>query len=262
MSGILIKIAIIGVTGIGAQWAAWRLRIPAIALLLVAGFLLGPVTGYLNPAESFGDVYKPAIAMAVAIILFEGGLTLYFKEIRETSTAVRHVVLIAGPLVWFLSALSAHYAAGLSWPAAIVLGAVLVVTGPTVIMPLLRQAQLQQRPASLLRWETIVNDPIGALFAVLAFETYLVLHGAHDGATLALRVLAAAIVALAGGYLAGRLISAAYIKGLVPEYLKAPVLLSIVPFTYAVSDLFFGGIRPAHRSGNGDHAGQFAHGKP
>jgi len=236
MTGILFKIAVIGIAGIGSQWAAWRLRIPAIALLLVAGFLLGPVTGYLNPAESFGDVYKPAIAMAVAIILFEGGLTLNFKEIRETSTAVRRIVLISGPLVWILSALSAHYAAGLSWPAAIVLGGVLVVTGPTVIMPLLRQAQLKQRPASLLRWEAIVNDPIGALFAVLAFETYLVLHGAHDGTTLLVRALGAAALALFGGYLAGRFVSAAFVRGRVPEYLKAPVVLTIVLLVYAISD--------------------------
>lgn len=236
MSGILFKIAVIGIAGIGSQWAAWRLRVPAIALLLVAGFLLGPVTGYLNPAESFGDVYRPAIAAAVAIILFEGGLTLNFKEIRETSTGVRRLVLIAGPLVWILSALSAHYAAGLSWPAAIVLGAILVVTGPTVIMPLLRQAQLQQRPASLLRWEAIVNDPIGALFAVLAFETYLVLHGAHDGTTLLLRALGAAIIAIVGGYFAGRFIAVSFVKARVPEYLKAPVLLCAVLFMYAVSD--------------------------
>lgn len=85
MSGLLIKIAVIGATGIGAQWAAWRLRIPAIALLLIAGFLLGPVSGYLDPKGTFGELYKPMTGMAVAIILFEGGLTLNFKEIRETS---------------------------------------------------------------------------------------------------------------------------------------------------------------------------------
>lgn len=237
MSGLLLKISLIGVAGIGAQWAAWRLRIPAIALLLIAGFVLGPVTGYLNPRESFGDVFKPAIALAVAIILFEGGLSLNFREIRETSSAVQRIILVAGPMVWVLSALAAHFAAGLSWPAAIVLGAILVVTGPTVIMPLLRQAQLQQRPASLLRWEAIVNDPIGALFAVLAFETYLVLHGAHDGLTLLLRLLGAAVVAVGGGYLAGRFVSAMYVRGRVPEFLKAPVLLTTVLFMYAVSDL-------------------------
>ena len=236
MSGLLLKIAIIGAAGIGAQWAAWRVRIPAIALLLVAGFVLGPMTGYLNPQQSFGDLYRPIIALAVAIILFEGGLTLNFKEIKETSLAVRRIILIGGPMVWVMSALAAHYAAGLVWPAAIILGAILVVTGPTVIMPLLRQAQLGPRPASLLRWEAIVNDPIGALFAVLAYETYLVLHGSHDAASLFGTVILGAVVAVGGGYLAGKAIATAFVGGRVPEYLKAPVLLAVVLFVYALSD--------------------------
>jgi len=236
MSGLLIKIAVIGFAGIGSQWAAWRLRIPAIALLLVAGFLLGPVTGYLNPKVSFGDLYKPITAFAVAIILFEGGLTLNFKEIKETSTAVRRIILIGGPLVWLFSSFAAHYAAGLAWPAAIILGAILVVTGPTVIMPLLRQAQLQPRPASLLRWEAIVNDPIGALFAVLSFEVYLVLHGAHDASSLVATLVIGAVFAVGGGYLSGLAIAHLFVRGRVPEFLKAPVLLISVLLVYAISD--------------------------
>ncbi len=236
MSDLLLQITIIGAAGIGAQWVAWRLRIPAIALLMLAGLILGPFTGYLNPQHSFGDLYRPIIALAVAIILFEGGLTLNFKEIRETSLAVRRIILIGGPLVWLFSSLAAHYAAGLVWPAAIILGAILVVTGPTVIMPLLRQAQLSPRPASLLRWEAIVNDPIGALFAVLAYEVYLVLHGAHDATSVFGMVLLGTFVAIAGGYLAGRTIAKYFVGGRVPEYLKAPILLTAVLLVYAVSD--------------------------
>ncbi len=237
MSGLIFKIALIGFSGIASQWAAWRLRIPAIALLLVSGILLGPVSGILDPQESFGDLYRPMIALAVAIILFEGGLTLNFKEITETSTAVRRIILIGGPLVWLMSSLAAHYAAGLSWPTAIVLGAILVVTGPTVIMPLLRQAQLSPRPASLLRWEAIVNDPIGALFAVIAFEIYLVLHGAHDGATLVGLLIFGAAVAVGGGYLAGRTLAYCFVRGYVPEFLKAPIMLITVLAVYAISDV-------------------------
>ncbi len=220
-----------------AQWIAWRIRIPAIALLLVAGFLIGPVFGYINPAQDLGAVYKPIIALSVAIILFEGGLTLNFKEIRETSRAVRAIILVGGPLVWFMSALAAHYAAGLSWPSAIVLGAILVVTGPTVIMPLLRQAQLGSRTASLLRWEAIINDPIGALFAVIAFETYLVLHGNHGAGGLVFTLIIGAATALIGGFAAGRFVGAAFVRGYVPEYLKAPILLVSVLVVYAVSDV-------------------------
>ena len=236
MDSLLFQIAVIGVAGIGAQWAAWALRIPGIALLLATGFILGPVLGFLNPAETFGDVYKPAIALAVAIILFEGGLTLNFHEIRETSRGVQRLILIGGPLVWLFSALAAHYAAGLSWPTAAVIGAVLVVTGPTVIMPLLRSAQLKRRPASLLRWEAIVNDPIGALFAVFAFEVYLVLHGTHDVWTITGLALLAFVVATLGGWLFARALAYVFIRGWVAEYLKAPVLFACVLIAYAVSD--------------------------
>ncbi len=237
MTGLILKLAVIGFSGIASQWVAWRIRIPAIALLLLAGLLLGPVSGYVNPQQDLGNVYKPIIALSVAIILFEGGLTLNFREIRETSSAVRAIILIGGPLVWFFSALSAHYAAGLSWPSAIVLGAILVVTGPTVIMPLLRQTQLSHRPAALLRWEAIVNDPIGALFAVISFEIYLVLHGSHGATDLALTLVLGAVIAVGGGYLAGMAIAKTFVGGHVPEFLKSPVLLTIVLGVYAISDL-------------------------
>ncbi|MEM1316958.1 MAG: sodium:proton antiporter [Pseudomonadota bacterium] len=237
MDNLPLQIAVIGAAGIAAQWMAWRLRIPAIALLLTAGFLLGPVFGYIDPKADFGDIYKPVIGLAVAVVLFEGGLTLNFSEIKETSKAVRRVIIFGGPLVWLFSTMAAHYAAGLPWAAAFVLGGILVVTGPTVIMPLLRQAQLAPRPASLLRWEAIVNDPIGALFAVLAFQIYLVLNGELAGVTLAGIVVVGAVVALGGGLLLGRAISSIFAKGYVPDYLKSPVLLAIVLMSFAISNM-------------------------
>ncbi|SEB76853.1 sodium/proton antiporter, CPA1 family [Nitratireductor aquibiodomus] len=237
MHDIGLKIALIGVMGMGAQWLAWRLRLPAIVLLLLAGVLAGPATGFVNPTEDFGTIYRPLVSLAVAIILFEGGLTLNFKEISETSTAVRRIIIIGGPMVWVMTALSAHYIGGLSWPTAVVLGAILVVTGPTVITPLLRQAQLAARPASLLKWEAIVNDPIGALFAVVAFEVVLVLIGQHQGGGLAYVVAAAFVVAVAGGYLAARAIHWAFVRGVVPEFLKAPILLATVLLAYALTNL-------------------------
>ncbi|MFD0916251.1 cation:proton antiporter [Pseudahrensia aquimaris] len=237
MDTILIQLSAIGIAGMAAQWAAWRFQIPAIALLLAAGFLMGPLTGYIDPATDFGSLYKPIIAFAVAIILFEGGLTLNFAEIRETSKAVRRIVIIGGPLVWLFSTLAAHYAAGLTWPTAAVLGAILVITGPTVIMPLLRQAQLKHRPASLLRWEAIVNDPIGALYAVIAFEVFLVFQAAsHSVGALLVTFAIAATFALAGGWAVGRIIASAFLRGLVPEYLKAPILFAAVLFMFAASD--------------------------
>ena len=228
MDDVALKLAMIGGFGIAAQWLAWRFKLPAIVLLLLAGALLGPVFGLLNPAEDLGDAYKPAVGLAVAIILFEGGLTLNFAEIRETSNVVRRIIVVGGPLVWLFATLAAHYAGGLSWETSVVMGAILVITGPTVIMPLLRQAQLSRRPASLLRWEAIVNDPIGALYAVFAFEAVLVLAGEHTLGGTVFDALLALVVAVAGGYGLGKLIEQSFARGWVPEFLKAPVLFAVV----------------------------------
>ena len=237
MDDIIIRLAVVGVAGIAAQWFAWRLQLPAIVLLLIAGFIAGPATGFLDPAADFGEVYRPMVSIAVAIILFEGGLTLNFREIRETSTAVRRIIMYAGPLTWAMAAFAAHHIGGLSWPTAIVLGAILVVTGPTVIMPLLRQAQLDARPASLLRWEAIVNDPIGALFAVVAFEVILVYAGLHEADNLLVLVIVGFAAAIAAGYVSAKVMVWAFVRGHVPEFLKAPVLLASVVAVYAATNL-------------------------
>ena len=226
MHNIELKLAMIGFAGIAAQWIAWRFHFPAIALLLLAGLIAGPFTGYLNPAADFGDVYRPVVSLAVAIILFEGGLTLNFKEISETSKAVRRIILFGGPMVWAMGTVAGHYAGGLSWQTAAILGAILVVTGPTVIMPLLRQARLKQRPASLLRWEAIVNDPIGALFAVISFEIFLVASNVHNAENLALNATLALLMALPGAYFLAKALIWMFINGHIPEFLKAPILLA------------------------------------
>lgn len=237
MQDIAVKIAMIGVLGMVAQWVAWRFKLPAIVLLLLAGFTAGPLTGYLNPVEDFGDVYKPIVSLAVAIILFEGGLTLKFSEIKHTSKAVRRMVMVAGPLIFLTTALAAHYVAGLSLPTSFVLGGILVITGPTVVMPLLRQASLVPQVASVLRWEAIINDAIGALMAVMAFEIFLVLHGSHEADSLALSGILALVMATLGGYLLARAIAKAFIAGFVPEYLKSPILLAAVLIAFSLTNL-------------------------
>ncbi|MCB1973305.1 MAG: cation:proton antiporter, partial [Burkholderiaceae bacterium] len=106
------------------------------------------------------------IGLGVAIILFEGGMDLRASEFRRVGHGIGRLTVLGPPLAWLLGGLAAHYIAGLSWPVAWVLGAILVVTGPTVILPLLRQARLNKDSAALLKWEGIVNDPVGVLLAV------------------------------------------------------------------------------------------------
>ncbi len=228
--------AVVGALGVGSQWLAWRLQLPAIVLMLVAGLLAGPGTGLLAPEAQLGDLFRPVIAVAVAVILFEGGITLNFRELGESRPAIRRMVYFGGPLGWLLSTLAGHYVAGLSWTTAAVFGGILVVTGPTVIIPLLRQARLTSRPASVLRWEAIVNDPIGALCAVFAFEVALVLSGDGTATQAGLHLAVGVAVASVVGYVGGRLLARSFRRGWVPEYLKAPVLLTSVLVVYASTD--------------------------
>lgn len=235
MDNLTLTFALIGVLGVGSQWLAIRLHMPAIVFMLVAGVLAGPVLGLLNPVEDFGELFRPIVAVAVALILFEGGLTLNFRELRDAAPAVKRLCSIGAVLGWAFNTAAAHWVAGLDLTTSAIFGGILVVTGPTVIMPLLRQAKLSARTASTLRWEAIVNDPVGALFAVLAFEVVIAMQGDHlieAGGHLAIGVT----VATVAGYVVGRLITRGFRRGVVPEYMKAPILFAAVLGVYAATD--------------------------
>ena len=170
----MIIVAIVAL-GVGAQWLAWRTRLPAIVLLATAGLLVGnSALGWVVPSEIFDEnLRRSIISLCVAIILFEGGLNLHIHELSVAASGVKRLVYVGAPVAFITCSLAAHFIGGLSWPVALVFGAILVVTGPTVIMPLLRQAGLNRRTASYLKWEGIVNDPIGALLAVLVFQFFV-----------------------------------------------------------------------------------------
>ncbi|AXI50823.1 MULTISPECIES: sodium:proton antiporter [unclassified Sulfitobacter] len=229
-------IALVGAIGVGSQWIAWRLRMPAIVLMLVAGILIGPVLGIFDPARDIGPLMGPMISIAVAIILFEGGLSLNFHTLQDAVGGVRRLVYIGAPLGWLMSALSLHYVAGLSWSSSAVFGGIMIVTGPTVIAPLLRTARLSRRPATLLQWEAILNDPIGALAAVLAFEVVIALNTATTASEAMLELFIGAAVATAAGVAAGIGLSRAFKRGWVPEYMKVPVLFALLLGVFAASD--------------------------
>ncbi len=227
-------IAAIGILGIGAQWIAWRTGWPAIVLMLAAGFIAGPITGLIDPEEAFGELLEPMVSIGVALILFEGGLSLDFRELRKYGEGVWRLVFIGVPVGWALGAWAAHDIGQLVWPVAILFGGILVVTGPTVVLPLLRQSAVQQRPAALLRWEAIVNDPLGALCAVIAYEYFRL---SADGSTLVDVVppmIIAAVFSGVVGYAAAWLIAFTFPRGYVPEFLKVPVLLVMVVGVFVI----------------------------
>ena len=125
----LIQLALVSVLSFSSQWVAWKMRIPAITFLLVAGLIIGPIGGLVDPDRLLGETLKPIIALAVAIILFEGSLQLRFKEIREVRRTVFHVCVVGAGVSWFLLAYLGHYIGGLSWPVAATFAGLLIVTG-------------------------------------------------------------------------------------------------------------------------------------
>ncbi|MEZ5896940.1 MAG: sodium:proton antiporter [Parvularculaceae bacterium] len=251
MDNLVLAISVIGILGVGAQWLAWRFALPAIVVMSIAGLVAGPVLHLLwppgfTPADGapmevlFGEFYRPIISIAVAVILFEGGLTLNFAEIRELSKGVRRLVFPGVIIAWGFGAIAAIHVAGLAPTVAILFAGIMVVTGPTVIIPLLRQSKLNQRPATLLKWEGIINDPIGALAAVLVFE--VVTFGGAEGVShspmeIFGSLLIASILSTALGFALGRFAAASFSRGWVPEYLKPPVLLVIVLFCFEFANL-------------------------
>jgi len=232
----IMAFALVGAIGVGSQWIAWRIRMPAIVLMLLGGLIVGPLLGIFDPMRDIGDLVGPMISVAVAIILFEGGLTLNLHGLRGAAEGVRRLVLIGAPLGWFLSAMALHFVAGLSWEASVVFGGIMIVTGPTVIAPLLRQARLPRRPAQLLHWEAIVNDPIGALAAVIAFELVLVLRATETMGDAVLDMAVGISVAAALGVVAGWSVVRAFRRELVPQFMKVPLLFAVVLGVFALSD--------------------------
>lgn len=228
--------AMVGVAGVAAQWLAWRFRLPAIVLMLAAGLILGPVTGLFVPERDIGSLVQPMISLAVAVILFEGGLTLNFDKLADARPAVRRLVYVGAPLGWLMSTLALVYGAGLSWPSSIVFGGIMIVTGPTVIAPLLRTAKLRSRPAQILQWEAIVNDPLGALAAVLALGTVTVLYSNLPAGQALGQFVLGTLFAVALGVAGGWLLVNAFRRGWVPEYMKVPVLFVSVLAVFAVAD--------------------------
>jgi len=224
-------------TAVTCQWVANRLKIPAIILLLGAGIVLGPVLGVLNPVDLFGDLLKPFISLSVAVILFEGGLSLNLHEARTAGRPLWRL-LLSGLIVGFaVVTLGGMYIADLSLGTAAVLGGILVVTGPTVIIPMLRTSRIARRPATLLKWEGIVNDPLGALVAILVFQLAAETAAGNSMASISGHFAVGVVVAAALGVGVGFALDRALDRGWLAEHLKSPIMLAAMLGVYTVAEL-------------------------
>lgn len=231
-----VAIALVLALGAAAQWLAWRISIPAILPLLIIGFLVGPVFGLVNPTELFGtELLFPAVSLAVGLILFEGGSTLRIPDVRETSRVVLRLVTIGGVITWVGAAAAAYLITDLSLPLAFLFGALVLVTGPTVIGPLLRIVRPTARVANVLRWEGILIDPLGAMAAVLVFE-FLVIDNRVQALGQSLLLFGEFIaVGTIVGALGGIVLAFILRRRLLPDYLLNLTALAFVFGIFALS---------------------------
>jgi len=235
----VVTLAGIGVVSLVCQWVAWRLRQPAILFLLVAGIAFGPILGFLNPDALFGDMLFPIISLAVAVILFEGSLTLKFSELGGHGKMVRNLLISGTVVTCFVATLATYLALDIPLALAMLFGAIVVVSGPTVIMPLLRAVRPSGRITNILKWEGIVIDPIGALLAVLVFE-FLLAAGAVGGESAFIATLvtfgATVILGLALGCSAGYVLGVALRRHWLPQFLLNTGVLTFMLGVYALSN--------------------------
>lgn len=240
---IVLVLASIGVASLFCQWLAWRVRMPAILFLLAGGLAAGPLLGWLDPEPLFGDLLFPLISLAVAVILFEGSLTLKYDEIKGHGRMVRNLVPVGSVVTAVIGTLAAKWILDVSWEVALLFGAISIVTGPTVIAPLLRSVRPRQNLANILRWEGIIIDPVGALLAVLIFEA-IVSWGQGNVFWHSVYIFGkTVVVGLLFGAIAGWLNGMALRKHLLPHYLHNAGTLTFMLGVYALSNEL------AHESG-------------
>ena len=230
-------LALIIFFGILAQWIAWRFRLPSILLLLIAGFLAGPITGLINPDHYFGNLLFPLVSISVAIILFEGGLSLKISELKSVGKVLLKLITIGIALTWLLAALAAYYILGMNISLSVLLGAILVVTGPTVIMPILRHVKPSYQVNSLLKWEGIINDSVGAVLAILVFEVIISSSLAQASTTLIFGIFKTIILSGTVGFAGGYAVQLLLKYKLIPDFLHNAISLALVVSVFAVSNL-------------------------
>jgi NhaP-type Na+/H+ or K+/H+ antiporter len=228
VESLLVGLAGVVILGVGAQWVSWRLKLPAIPFLLLAGFLAGSVTGFIDPDAMFGDLLFPVVSLSVAVILFEGGLSLDIAELKVIGSVVRNLVTVGVLFTWVAAAWLGYSVLDLDAGMAALLGAILVVTGPTVIVPMLRHIRPSVRVGSAIKWEGIVNDPIGVILAVLVFEV-VVSGGVEQGAAhAAAGILKATAAGTSLGLLGAGLVVLLLKRYWVPDFLQSAVTLGVV----------------------------------
>lgn len=240
---LLPVLTMLFVLGVGANWLAWRFGLPSILLLLLAGFAAGPLTGFILPDEQFGALLLPIVSLSVGVILFEGGLSLDIRELRGAWRSLIGLLTVGVGTTWVLSALLGKFLLGLPGAVALLLGAILTVTGPTVIGPLLRHIRPSGNVGSVAKWEGIVVDPIGAILAVLVFEAAAAIGQSSLGTATSHALESLGLTVLVGvtiGVVFAGCLVVLLRRYWLPDHLQSPVALMLVLAAFATANRFHG----------------------
>ena len=254
----MIELGGIIILGILAQWVAWKLKIPAILPLILIGLLVGPIaaeflssdgTKWIEPIWNGEEGLFPGeslfffVSLAISIVLFEGGLTLKMGEIKNVAPAITKLITIGSIVTFFGAAVAAHYIFYLSWEISFLFSALIIVTGPTVITPILRNIPLKKDVSAVLKWEGILIDPIGALVAVLVFEFISVDAGGEYTKTAFIEFGKIVLFGSTFGFTFAHGLNFFINKKWVPHYLMNVFALASVLGVFILADEF------AHESG-------------
>ncbi|MCB0351864.1 MAG: sodium:proton antiporter [Bdellovibrionales bacterium] len=224
--------------GIVAQWIAWRFHLPSIILLLLFGFVAGPVTGFIDPDQLVGEMLPSLVSLSVALILFEGGLSLRLRELPGVRRVIFSLISIGMLVTWAIGAFAAHYILELEFSMSVLLGAILTVSGPTVIVPLLRDIRPKATVSSILKWEGILIDPVGAIVAVLVFEAMILGEFSKAPAHIAEGVIMTIVVGGIAGTVGALLLIFLIKRYLIPDYLQNSVSVALVLLVFVSSHHF------------------------
>ena len=254
----MLELAGIIILGILAQWVAWKFKIPAILPLILIGLLVGPIaaaylsydgTKWIEPIWNGKEGLFPGeslfffVSLAISVILFEGGLTLRVKEIKNVGPVITKLITVGSLVTFFGAAVAAHFVFFLTWKISFLFSALIIVTGPTVITPILRNIPLKQDVSAVLKWEGILIDPIGALVAVLVFEFISVEGGGEFTKTALVEFGKIVLFGTTFGFTFAHGLNFAINKRLIPHYLLNVFALASVLGVFVLSDNF------AHESG-------------
>jgi len=254
----MLELAGIIILGILAQWVAWKLKIPAILPLILIGLLVGPIaaeylsedgTKWIEPIWNGEKGLFPGeglyyfVSLAISIILFEGGLTLKRAEIKNVGPVITKLITLGSAITFFAAGILAHLIFGLSWEISFLFSGLIIVTGPTVITPILRNIPLKKDVSTVLKWEGILIDPIGALVAVLVFEFISVEGDSGFTKTALIEFGKIVLFGTTFGFTFAHALAFAINKKMIPHYLLNVVSLSAVLLVFVESEIF------AHESG-------------